>query len=109
MLGLMLKFLAAAGIAVVIAWGAGAWWGYSKCSTAAQVRQLQAERDMLRRTLEKREQIARADAEQAERDRAELATLDATNRNLTDELENAARICLDSPHTERLRGIWPEP
>jgi tRNA U54 and U55 pseudouridine synthase Pus10 len=101
-----LKLLGASALAVLIAFGAGYYKGHVACSEAAQVRQLQAERDMLRRVIERRDRATAADQAQAEIDRAEREALAEANRNLQNELQDPDRECLGPRDTERLRELW---
>ena len=98
-------WLAIAAIATAALGGAYAW-GHMNGSNKAEVRHLEATVDQLRRVIERREAATLADNAQREIDRAELERLDETNRNLTNELANASRECLDGPGTDRLRGLW---
>jgi outer membrane murein-binding lipoprotein Lpp len=104
-LGPIGMWLAIVAIATAAIGGAYAY-GYTRGSNKAEVRQLEATVDQLRRVIEHREAATSADNAQREIDRAELERLDEINRNLTNELANASRECLDGPSTDRLRGLW---
>jgi outer membrane murein-binding lipoprotein Lpp len=94
-------------VAIATAALAGAYTiGHVRGSNKAEVRQLEATVDQLRRVIERREAATRADNAQREADRAELERIDEINRKLTNELANASRECLDSDSTDRLRGLW---
>jgi outer membrane murein-binding lipoprotein Lpp len=82
-------------------------WGRMDCKVAANVRHLEAQVDVLKRTLERRERIARADAEQAAQGREALERHDNTDRELSDEMQGDDSGCFKSPDTDRVRRYWP--
>ena len=86
---------------------AGAYvWGRMDCTAAANVRHLEAQVDMLTRTLERRERITRADNAQRELDQAALAELDTQNRELSDELQDRDGCGLSGDTVQKLRQFW---
>ena len=97
-------------IAITVIAGAaltGAYtFGHVRGSNKAEVRQLEATVDQLRRVIERREAATRADNAQREIDRAELERLDEINRTLTNELETAGNCGLGPDASDRLRRLW---
>jgi hypothetical protein len=101
-IGMWIAIAAIAGAAL----GGAYTLGHVRGSNKAEVRQLEATVDQLRRVIERREAATRADNAQRESDRERLAELDEINRSLTDALENASRECLDPAAVDRLRRLW---
>jgi len=97
----------AIGIAISAAGAGGYIWGRMDGKAAVQVRHLEAQVDMLKRTLERRERIARADAEQAAQGREALERHDKTDRELSDEMQGDNGGCFKPPDTDRVRRYWP--
>jgi len=96
--------LVGAAAAVILA---GAYvWGRMDCKAAANVRHLEAQVDMLTRTLERRERIARADNAQRELDRARLDDAREDNRKLEHDLKELAGSCLPDDVVDRVRRGW---
>lgn len=81
-------------------------WGRMDCKVAANVRHLEAQVDVLKRTLERRERIARADNAQREIDQAELDRRDAQIRELSDELQDRDGCGLSGDTVQRMRQRW---
>ena len=106
LIGSVGRWLLIGAAAAVILAGAYAL-GRMDCTAAANVRHLEAQVDMLTRTLERRERIARADAEQAELDREALERHDQTDREVTNEMQGDNGGCFERDDTERVRRFWP--
>ena len=101
-----LKLLAGAGIAVMLAFGGGYYKGYTACSDAAKVAQLQETVRYLNAEIARREARTQADNAARETDRAERDRLEALNKELLDELQDPDRVCLDEPDVDRVRRLW---
>jgi outer membrane murein-binding lipoprotein Lpp len=80
--------------------------GHVRGSNKAEVRQLEATVDQLRRVIERREAATRADNAQREIDRAELERLTEENRKLDNELKDLRGGGISADTANRVRRRW---
>jgi outer membrane murein-binding lipoprotein Lpp len=94
-------------VAIATAALAGAYTiGHVRGSNKAEVRQLEATVDQLRRVIERREAATRADNAQREIDRAELERLTEENRKLDNELKDLRGGGISADTANRVRRRW---
>lgn len=103
------RWLLIAGIGLLTAGGlvtGGVIYGWASCSSAAEVRNLEATVKTLKAELARREARTVADNAARERDRAELERLDAQIRGLSDELQDRNSGGIGDDTARRLQDNW---